>query len=95
MVRYINKRLYRDDNSYVSRAVLRQRPCAVTTACLLVKRSIFEAVGGLDDEGRKLAFNDVDFCLKAHGASYSNVWTPYAECYRHESVSRGFEDNLE
>ena len=73
MAGHINKRPYRDDNGYVSRAVLRQKLCAVTTDCLLVKRSILEAVGGLDDEGLKLTFNDVDFCLKVHCAGYRNV----------------------
>ena len=38
-----------------------------------------------------MAFNDVDFCLKVRDAGYRNVWTPYAELYHHESVSRGYE----
>lgn len=74
---HTNKRFYRDDNDYVLRAVLRQKLCAITTVCLLVKRSIFEAVRGLDDEGLKLVFNDVNFYLKVHCASCSSVWTTY------------------
>ena len=61
---------------------------AVTAACLVVRREVFEAVGGLD-EGLTVAFNDVDFCLKVRAAGYLNLWTPFAELIHHESVSRG------
>ena len=52
-------------------------------------------MGRLDEARLKIAFNDVDFCLKVHHAGYRNIWTPYAECYHHESVSRGAEDSPE
>lgn len=68
---------------------------AVTAACLLVRKSVFEEVGGLEVEGLKIAFNDVDLCLKVREAGYRNLWTPYAELYHHESKSRGFEDTPE
>ncbi|MGM0988737.1 MAG: glycosyltransferase family 2 protein [Pseudomonadota bacterium] len=68
---------------------------AVTAACLLVRKRIFEDVGGLDEENLTIAFNDVDFCLKVREAGYRNLWTPYAELYHHESVSRGSDDNPE
>ncbi|WP_431226294.1 glycosyltransferase family 2 protein [Burkholderia contaminans] len=68
---------------------------AVTAACLIVKKSLFEVVGGLDEENFVVAFNDVDFCLKLHDAGYRNVWTPHAELFHHESASRGLDDNPE
>ena len=49
-------------------------------------------VGGLNEEDLTVAFNDVDFCLKVNAAGYRNVWTPFAELYHHESVSRGKDD---
>src|SRR5690625_3249491 len=63
-----------------------------TGACLLVRKSVFDEVGGLDEEHLAIAFNDVDFCLKVREAGYRNIWTPYAELYHHESASRGPED---
>ncbi|WP_163009890.1 glycosyltransferase family 2 protein, partial [Pseudomonas viridiflava] len=65
---------------------------AVTAACLVIKKAIFEQVGGLEEEHLKIAFNDVDLCLKVQEAGYVNVWTPFAELYHHESATRGFED---
>ncbi len=50
-------------------------------------------LGGLDEQSLKVAFNDVDFCLKVSAAGYRNCWTPFAELYHHESVSRGTEDD--
>ncbi len=47
----------------------------------------------MNEEHLKIAFNDVDFCLKVQEKGYRNVWTPYVELYHHESVSRGAEDN--
>ncbi|MCT7656483.1 hypothetical protein MBH78_21275 [Oceanimonas sp. NS1] len=80
---------------YFSRLQLVQNLSAVTGACLLVRKSVFEQVGGLNEEHLKVAFNDVDFCLKVREAGYRNLWTPFAELYHHESVSRGAEDNPE
>lgn len=89
-----HKYLPRGQHGYMGRAVLAQDFLAVTAACLLVRRSVFLEVGGLD-ETLQVAFNDVDFCLKVHNAGYRNVWTPYAEMVHHESVSRGHEDTPE
>ena len=86
-----HKYLPRGQHGYMGRAVLAQDFLAVTAACLLVRRSIFNAVGGLD-ESLQVAFNDVDFCLRVHKAGFRNVWTPFAELVHHESVSRGYED---
>lgn len=76
------------------RARLVQSMSAVTGACLVVRRSVYEEVGGLD-ESLAVAFNDVDFCLRVRLAGYRNVWTPFAELYHHESASRGYEDTEE
>lgn len=62
---------------------------AVTGACLAVRRELFNAVGGLDEANLAVAYNDVDFCLRLRERGYRNVWTPFAELYHYESVSRG------
>ena len=76
------------------RARVVQSVSAVTAACLVVRREVFEQVGGLD-EGLQVAFNDIDFCLRVRQAGYRNLWTPFAELYHHESASRGREDTDE
>lgn len=85
----------RDAPGYFYRLMLTQNLSAVTGACLLVRKEVFEEVGGLDEEHLKIAFNDVDLCLKVREAGYRNVWTPHAEAYHHESISRGKEDTPE
>ncbi len=77
------------------RNLLQQTMSAVTAACLVIRREVFLQVGGLEADRLKVAFNDVDFCLKVRAAGYRNFWTPYAELYHHESASRGQEDTLE
>ena len=84
----------RDYVGYFHRAVLHQDFSAVTAACLVVRKAVYEQVGGLD-ESLAVAFNDVDFCMRVREAGYRNVWTPYAEMIHHESVTRGQEDNPE
>jgi GT2 family glycosyltransferase len=81
------------NRGYFGRAALIQSYSAVTGACLLVRKSSFEQVGGLNEKELQIAFNDVDFCLRLVEAGYRNVWTPYAELYHHESATRGYEDN--
>jgi GT2 family glycosyltransferase len=76
------------------RARVAQSLSAVTGACLLVRRRVYEQVGGLDP-ALAVAFNDIDFCLRLREAGYRNVWTPFAELYHHESASRGSEDTDE
>jgi glycosyltransferase involved in cell wall biosynthesis len=78
----------------ISRAGLVQELAAVTAACLLVRRDVYMAVGGLDEK-LQVAFNDVDFCLRVRNAGFRNLWTPFAELYHHESASRGSEDTPE
>ncbi|MSU22413.1 MAG: glycosyltransferase [Opitutus sp.] len=77
------------------RNLLQQNLSAVTAACLVIRRELYQQVGGLDEGQLKVAFNDIDFCLKVRAAGFWNFWTPYAELYHHESASRGAEDTLE
>ena len=64
---------------------------AVTAACMMLRKAVFEEVDGLDEENLKVSFNDVDLCLRLRERGYSIVYTPYAELYHHESVSRGYK----
>ena len=79
----------------VARALLCQNLSAVTAACLVVRRQVFDEVGGLDETNLEIAFNDVDLCLRIEEKGYRNLWTPYAELYHYESASRGYEDTPE
>jgi len=74
---------------YIKRLIATQNYSAVTAACLLVKRSLFTKVGGLNEKDLTVAFNDVDFCLKVQETGVRNVYCAEAELYHHESVSRG------
>jgi GT2 family glycosyltransferase len=85
----------RSDLGYFGRNVLTSSVSAVTGACLVVRKSVFEEVGGLSETDLAVAFNDVDFCLKLKKNGYRNIWTPHAELYHHESASRGAEDTPE
>jgi GT2 family glycosyltransferase len=87
-----HKNYDRDANGYQHRLCSVQNMSAVTAACLVVRKSIFEQVNGLDENNLTVAFNDVDLCLKVQQAGYRNLWTPYAELYHYESKSRGKED---
>lgn len=78
----------------MNRGGLAQNYSAVTAACLAVRRELFLEVGGLSEELR-VAFNDVDFCLKLRERGYWNVWLPWVELYHHESATRGYEDTRE
>jgi glycosyltransferase involved in cell wall biosynthesis len=88
-----HKDRHRGDPGYFGRLWVVQNYSAVTAACLLIKKSIFDEVNGLNEKDLTVAFNDVDFCLKVQAAGYRNLWTPYAELYHYESISRGAEDN--
>ncbi len=79
---------------YMGRLCYAQNVSAVTGACLLVKKAVFEQAGGLE-ESFQISLNDVDFCLKLRELGYLNVWTPFAELYHHESISRGLDDKGE
>lgn len=79
---------------HMSRGRLIQSLSAVTAACMVVRRDVFEAVEGFDP-ALQVAFNDVDFCLRLLEKGYRNIWTPFAELYHHESATRGYEDSPE
>ena len=79
-----------DNLGYMGRLCYAQNVSAVTGACLMVRKSIFEELGGLD-ESFKIALNDVDFCLRIRQKGYLNVFTPFAELYHFESASRGID----
>ncbi|MDB5393485.1 MAG: hypothetical protein JWM91_991, partial [Rhodospirillales bacterium] len=69
-----------------------------TGACIVMRKECYLQVGGMDDANLKVAFNDIDLCLKLRKAGYDIVWTPHARLYHHESASRGSDDtpdNLE
>ena len=69
-----------------------QNVSAVTGACLAIAKSKYQEVGGLDAKNLKVAFNDVDFCLRLLEAGYRNLYTPFATLIHHESLSRGRDD---
>lgn len=84
----------RGTTGYCHRIICAQDYSAVTAACMMVKKSAFDAVGGLSEE-LAVAFNDIDFCMKLRKAEYLIVYNPYAELYHYESKSRGLEDTPE
>lgn len=84
----------RQNLGYMGRLCYAQDVSAVTGACLLVKKSLFDEVGGLD-ESFAVSLNDVDFCLKLRQKGLLNVFTPFAELFHYESVSRGLDDQGE
>ena len=85
----------RDDFGYFGSLVLARDVSAVTGACLAVRRSLYETMGGLDADNLSVAFNDIDLCLKARASGYKVIWTPFAELYHLESASRGSDLSAE
>lgn len=83
-----------ENPGYSARAVIAQNYSAVTAACMLVRRSVFDEVNGFE-EALRVSFNDVDFCLKIREKGYLIVYAPAAELYHYESKSRGMEDTPE
>lgn len=79
----------RDADGYQQRLKCVQNMSAVTGACLLVRKALYQQVGGLNAVDLPIAWSDIDLCLKLGALGYRHVWTPYAELYHHESVSRG------
>jgi GT2 family glycosyltransferase len=90
---HAHRNIARSDPGYMARAVCIQSFSAVTGACLVVRRSVYEELRGLNEADLPVAFNDVDFCIRALKAGYRNIWTPYAELYHHESATRGNDDD--
>ncbi len=85
---------HKGEKTYFLRSMCAQDYSAVTAACMMTKRSVFEAVGGFD-EGLAVAFNDIDYCLKVRGLDRLVVYNPFAQLYHYESKSRGIEDTPE
>lgn len=78
----------RDDAHYMHRPMLRQEYSAVTAACLVTRKEVYEQLGGLDTDFA-VAFNDIDYCLRARKHGWKVVYDPHAEMVHHESASRG------
>ena len=76
---------------YFAHALVAHRVIVVTAACLVVRRDRFEAVGGFDEVALRIAYNDVDLCLKLHHAGFENYYVPSAVLIHHESKSRGLD----
>lgn len=91
---HIMCRASKEAPGYFGRMISVQEISAVTAACMMVKKSDFDAVGGLD-ETFQVAFNDIDLCMKFRAAGKKIIFTPYAELYHYESKSRGLEDTPE
>jgi GT2 family glycosyltransferase len=86
---HAHRGLAEDDPGYMARAISAQELSAVTAACLLCRRDAFESVGGFDEADLRVAYNDVDLCLKIGKAGYRIIWTPNAVAEHRESLSRG------
>jgi GT2 family glycosyltransferase len=86
---HLHQRLPRDDPGYLGRARVTQEFSAVTAACMVLRRDLFEQVGGFDEATFAVDFNDIDLCLRIRTAGYRIVCTPHAELYHHESATRG------
>lgn len=89
-----HKHLSNSEIGYFGRPHIIHNLSAVTAACVMIRKEVFEEVGGFNEE-LVVAFNDVDLCLKIREKGYLIVYTPYAALYHHESLSRGYEDNPE
>ena len=88
-----HKYFKKEDNGYFSRLNITQNLLAVTGACLMIKKTLYNKLNGLNEKDLKIAFNDVDFCLRLQEQGYQNIYTPYAEAYHYESISRGAEND--
>jgi O-antigen biosynthesis protein len=84
-----------DNPGYYGHLALTRNVSAVTAACMVLRKAVFEEVGGFDEEALPVAFNDVDLCLKIRAAGYDVVWTPFAELIHHESATRGLDEAAE
>ncbi|GHS88648.1 hypothetical protein AGMMS49957_10530 [Synergistales bacterium] len=92
---HVHHAIIRDNPGYFGRAWLIQNLSAVTGACLMIKKSIYQEAGGLDEKNLPVAYNDIDFCIRVRDAGYRNLWTPFAELYHYESATRGYETTPE
>lgn len=86
---HAHHRLPEREFGYFGRAKLVQQFSAVTAACLVMRREIFDGAGGFDEENFPVGLNDVDLCLRLREKGYLIIWTPFATLTHHESYSRG------
>ena len=86
-----HKHLHVSQSGYISQAVSINNYSAVTGACMMCRREVFETVGGFEEK-LAIAFNDVDLCLKIASCGYRNIYLPHVKLYHYESKSRGYED---
>lgn len=91
---HAHKGYRRGEFGYAGRMTIAQNLSAVTAACMMVPRKIWDEMQGLD-EAFAVMYNDLDLCMRIRKAGYLIVWTPYAELYHYESKSRGKEDSPE
>ncbi len=84
-----------DDPAYSGRIYVTQDLSAVTGACQLMRRSLFEQLGGLDERHLAVAYNDIDFCLRVREAGLRVIYAPHARLLRHHSASRGSDIRIE
>ena len=94
-VGHLHQRMPKESEGYCGALVVAREVTAVTGACLLVRRSVYEEVGGLDQDHLAVTFNDIDFCLELRSRGYRNIWTPHALLYHHEAATRGPDDSPE
>ncbi len=92
---HAHRHLDRAQNGYMNRLRTAHNISAVTGALLMVKRALYMAVGGLEEEHLGTALNDVDFCLRLRERGLLNIFTPCCEAFHYESVSRGYENTPE
>ncbi|EJW11423.1 Glycosyl transferase, group 2 family protein [Rhodovulum sp. PH10] len=85
----------RTASGYFGRLRVASNYSALTGACLLMRRAVFDEVGGFDAEALPVAYNDIDLCLRVQAKGYRNVFTPFAELYHLESASRGRENSVD
>lgn len=85
----------KNDGHYMGRPQLMQELTAVTAACMLTPRTVYQSLGGLDQAHLAVAYNDIDYCLRVCEAGHKVVYDPHAELVHHESMSRGREDTAE
>ncbi len=92
---HANKYFNEFDPGYFGRLNIVQEFSAVTAACMLIKKDIFEQAGKFDEDNLSVAYNDIDLCLRVKELGYKILWTPYAELYHYESKSRGVDEDPE
>ena len=86
---HVRRGVDRFDLGYFGDLALTRSISAVTGACMLVRREVWDDLGGLDTSDLAVAFNDIDFCLRAQEAGWTVIWTPFAQLVHHESILRG------